>query len=143
MFRSLHADVLRQRRAAHRTVRLGQAHPRAAGPGAGAEGALSRRRSWASSVEPPTAAGITAIAPKGMRKHTCVATPNPRARAREARSNRRRSRRSRPRALSAREVDRKSVVEGKSVSERVDVGGRRIIKKKISTENQHNTQNII
>src|SRR3546814_15171090 len=34
--------------------------------------------------------------------------------------------------LSAADPDRKSVVEGKSVSVRVDLGGRRIIKKKIS-----------
>src|SRR3546814_18241477 len=34
-------------------------------------------------------------------------------------------------------IDRKSVVEGKSVSVRVDLGGRRIIKKKKSIEN-HN-----
>src|SRR3546814_11843740 len=33
-------------------------------------------------------------------------------------------------ALQARKSDRKSVVEGKSVSVRVDLGGRRIIKKK-------------
>src|SRR3546814_11542322 len=33
----------------------------------------------------------------------------------------------------ARHVDRKSVVEGKSVSVRVDLGGRRIIKKKNKT----------
>src|SRR3546814_12274886 len=32
------------------------------------------------------------------------------------------------------EPDRKSVVQGKSVSVRVDLGGRRIIKKKIKTE---------
>src|SRR3546814_20599303 len=34
-------------------------------------------------------------------------------------------------AQAARESDRKSVVEGKSVSVRVDLGGRRIIKKKV------------
>src|SRR3546814_21197812 len=32
------------------------------------------------------------------------------------------------------QVDRKSVVEGKSVSVRVDLGGRRLIKKKINTK---------
>src|SRR3546814_18547541 len=35
-------------------------------------------------------------------------------------------------------VDRKSVVEGKSVSVRVDLGGRRIIKKKKNTKRQKN-----
>src|SRR3546814_16895961 len=48
-------------------------------------------------------------------------------------------------------TDRKSVVEGKSVSVRVDLGGRRIIKKKqkktpkqhhLTTNNNDNTQNI-
>src|SRR3546814_18800693 len=34
-----------------------------------------------------------------------------------------------------RQADRKSVVEGKSVSVRVDLGGRRIIKKKNNTHN--------
>src|SRR3546814_7697520 len=34
------------------------------------------------------------------------------------------------------EADRKSVVEGKSVSVRVDLGGRRIIKKKIENSSQ-------
>src|SRR3546814_12820592 len=34
--------------------------------------------------------------------------------------------------------DRKSVVEGKSVSVRVDLGGRRIIKKKNNNTKQHN-----
>src|SRR3546814_15841078 len=34
--------------------------------------------------------------------------------------------------------DRKSVVSGKSVSVRVDLGGRRIIKKKKNTTKQHN-----
>src|SRR3546814_16182534 len=33
--------------------------------------------------------------------------------------------------------DRKSAVEGKSVSVRVDLGGRRIIKKKPTTKHQH------
>src|SRR3546814_17004281 len=41
----------------------------------------------------------------------------------------------------ARRQDRKSVVKGKSVSVRVDLGGRRIIKKK-STE-EYKKQNII
>src|SRR3546814_11833107 len=49
------------------------------------------------------------------------------------------------------EVDRKSVVEGKSVSVRVDLGGRRIIKKKthhnknrkINTEKPQNHPNIL
>src|SRR3546814_9625107 len=36
--------------------------------------------------------------------------------------------------------DRKSVVSGKSVSVRVDLGGRRVIKKKTSTRNQRQTQ---
>src|SRR3546814_11586289 len=35
--------------------------------------------------------------------------------------------------------DRKSVVEGKSVSVRVDVGGRRIIKQKQNKDNRHST----
>src|SRR3546814_19635558 len=34
-------------------------------------------------------------------------------------------------------LDRKSVVSGKSVSVRVDLGGRRIIKKKITTNPEH------
>src|SRR3546814_15043543 len=37
-------------------------------------------------------------------------------------------------AVAQREPDRKSVVEGKSVSVRVDLGGRRIIKKKTMRE---------
>src|SRR3546814_17204600 len=36
--------------------------------------------------------------------------------------------------------DRKSVVSGKSVSVRVDLGGRRIIKKKKTTHEKHNRQ---
>src|SRR3546814_20611732 len=36
-------------------------------------------------------------------------------------------------AMTTRQTDRKSVVSGKSVSVRVDLGGRRIIKKKHST----------
>src|SRR3546814_19178322 len=39
-------------------------------------------------------------------------------------------------AVPALEIDRKSVVSGKGVSVRVDLGGRRIIKKKKSTNNQ-------
>src|SRR3546814_19221189 len=35
------------------------------------------------------------------------------------------------------EADRKSVVSGKSVSERVDLGGRRIIKKKTQIHRKH------
>src|SRR3546814_20594635 len=38
--------------------------------------------------------------------------------------------------------DRKSVVEGKSVSVRVDIGGRRIIKKKITTPVDVTNQNL-
>src|SRR3546814_16776777 len=38
------------------------------------------------------------------------------------------------------EQDRKSVVEGKSVSDRVDLGGRRIIKTKNNTTNTKQTQ---
>src|SRR3546814_15367022 len=41
-----------------------------------------------------------------------------------------RSRSPKPEPISPPRVDRKSVVEGKSVSVRVDLGGRRIIKKK-------------
>src|SRR3546814_11276879 len=37
------------------------------------------------------------------------------------------------------DVDRKSVVEGKSVSVRVDLGGRRIIKKKKQNKHKINT----
>src|SRR3546814_18745685 len=39
--------------------------------------------------------------------------------------------------------DRKSVVSGKSVSVRVDLGGRRIIKKKINTDNISSTSYIL
>src|SRR3546814_20754064 len=39
-------------------------------------------------------------------------------------------------------VDRKSVVSGKSVSVRVGLGGRRIIKTKNPTQHYHDTRNI-
>src|SRR3546814_14201427 len=42
---------------------------------------------------------------------------------------------------SAMVIDRKSVVEGKSVSVRVDLGGRRIIKKKKQITNKHEERN--
>src|SRR3546814_18143753 len=41
------------------------------------------------------------------------------------------------------EEDRKSVVSGKSVSVRVDLGGRRIIKKKITYKTITNTDSIV
>src|SRR3546814_11872108 len=41
--------------------------------------------------------------------------------------------------LEAEPADRKSVVQGKSVSVRVDLGGRRIIKKKKQKKNKHHT----
>src|SRR3546814_14839932 len=40
------------------------------------------------------------------------------------------------------DLARKSVVEGKSVSVRVDLGGRRIIKKKVSTQHSYFTHPI-
>src|SRR3546814_17310197 len=40
-------------------------------------------------------------------------------------------------------VDRKSVVEGKSVSVRVDLGGRRILKKKKKKSSKHKLNNEI
>src|SRR3546814_19795221 len=45
-----------------------------------------------------------------------------------------------PLSLQAIEIDRKSVVKGKSVSVRVDLGGRRIIKKNIITDANSNTK---
>src|SRR3546814_20642894 len=44
--------------------------------------------------------------------------------------------------VSAARVDRKSVVEGKSVSVRVELGGRRIIKTKISQNKIHIYEDI-
>src|SRR3546814_11549685 len=44
----------------------------------------------------------------------------------------------RPTAIRHSDADRKSVVKGKSVSVRVDLGGRRIIKKKIKQPNYYN-----
>src|SRR3546814_18682925 len=44
---------------------------------------------------------------------------------------------SKPIAFTCRRTDRKSVVEGKSVSVRVDPGGRRIIKKTQNTKIKH------